>query len=62
MGIFGFQFSLEGILPAENLMPTLLSYLTYVEEGAGIVTLLSVAVVAFYAARLSPAEALKYEV
>ncbi len=65
MGIFGVQFGVGGILPAENLMPTLVSYLTYIGEAIGIAALLSVAAAAypaFYAARLNPAEALRYEV
>lgn len=65
MGIFGFQFGVGGILPGENLMPTLVSYMTYIGEAIGIAALLSVAAAAypaFYAARLNPAEALRYEV
>ena len=65
MGIFGFSFGIEGIFPAANLMPTLISYVTYIGEAIGIAALLSVAAAAypaFYAARLNPAEALRYEV
>ena len=49
------------ILDASNLV----SYFTYIGEGIGIASLLSVAAAAYpavYAARLNPAEALRYEV
>jgi len=65
IGIFGFQFGIGGVFPAQNLTPTLISYFTYMGEAIGIAGLLSVAAAAypaFYAARLNPAEALRYEV
>jgi ABC-type antimicrobial peptide transport system permease subunit len=65
VGIFGFQFGMEGVFPAANLSPVLLSYLTYIGEAVVIAAILSVgaaAYPAFYAARLNPADALRYEV
>jgi putative ABC transport system permease protein len=65
IGIFGFQFGLAGVFPAGNLTPIMINYLTYIGEAIGIAALLSVAAAAypaFYAARLNPAEALRYEV
>jgi ABC-type antimicrobial peptide transport system permease subunit len=64
VGIFGYQFGLGAVFPAD-IMPTLLNYLTYIGEAIGVAALLSVAAAAypaFYAARLHPAEALRYEV
>jgi ABC-type lipoprotein release transport system permease subunit len=65
VGIFGFQFGFGGVFPADNFMPSMLNYLTYIGEAIGIAALLSVAAAAypaFYAARLNPAEALRYDV
>jgi len=65
IGIFGFQFGIAGVFPAENLAVIMVNYLIYIGEAIGIAALLSVAAAAypaFYAARLNPAEALRYEV
>jgi ABC-type antimicrobial peptide transport system permease subunit len=65
IGIFGFQFGIAGVFPAESMGTVLMSYLTYIGEAIGIAAILSVAAAAypaFYAARLKPAEALRYEV
>jgi ABC-type antimicrobial peptide transport system permease subunit len=59
--IFGIQFSFPAVLAAANLLP----YATYIVEGIAIASLLSVAAAAYpavYAARLNPAEALRYEI
>jgi hypothetical protein len=59
--IFGIQFSFPAVLAAANLLP----YATYIGEGIAIASLLSVAAAAYpavYAARLNPAEALRYEI
>ncbi len=58
MGIFGIQF--PGKFPL-----FVLDYAIYIGEGIGVAVLLSVlaaAYPAFYAARLKPAEALRYEI
>jgi hypothetical protein len=63
--IYGIQFGIGAVLPAATLMPTLIAYLTYIGEAVGVAAILSVgaaAYPAFYAARLNPAEALRYEV
>jgi len=65
IGIFGFQFGIAGVFPSENLAIIMVNYMTYIGEAIGIAALLSVAAAAypaFYAARLNPAEALRYEV
>ncbi len=59
--IFGIQFSFPAVLAGANLLP----YVTYIGEGIAIASLLSVAAAAYpavYAARLNPAEALRYEI
>jgi len=65
VGIYTFQFGIGGVFPPDNLMPTMIQYFTYIAEGVIIAGLLSVgaaAYPAFYASRLHPAEALRYEV
>lgn len=59
--IFGSQFGFGNIFTAGALI----EYLTFIGEGIGIAGILSVAAAAypaFYAARLNPSEALRYEV
>jgi len=59
--IFGIQFSFPAVLTGANLLP----YVTYIAEGIGIASLLSVAAATYpavYASRLNPAEALRYEI
>jgi len=65
VSIYSVQFGVGGVFPAENLMPTMIQYFSYIAEGVGIAGLLSVcaaAYPAFYASRLHPAEALRYEI
>jgi putative ABC transport system permease protein len=59
--IFGIQSSFPAILASANFVP----YITYIGEGIATAALLSVAAAAYpavYAARLNPAEALRYEI
>jgi putative ABC transport system permease protein len=59
--IFGIQFSFGTVLAGANLVP----YVMYIGEGIAIAGLLSVGAAAYpavYAARLNPAEALRYEI
>jgi putative ABC transport system permease protein len=59
--IYGFQYGFPIVFSSANLVP----YVTYIVEAIGTAGLLSVAAAAypaFYAARLNPAEALRYEV
>ena len=65
IGIYGFQYGMEAVFSAENLLPVLFSYLTYIGEAIVIAAILSVGAAAYpalYAARLNPADALRYEV
>ena len=66
VAIFSLQPDMIGqIFPSENLIPVLSQYMSHIGLAIGIAALLSVAAAAypaFYAARLNPAEALRYEV
>jgi len=65
IGIFGFQFGIAGVFPAEKIAVVMVQYLFYIVEAIGVAAFLSVlaaAYPAYYAARLNPAEALRYEV
>jgi len=65
VGIFGFRFGIGGVFPADKLAIVMLQYLRYIAEAIGIAAFLSVAAAAypaFYASRLHPAEALRYEI
>jgi len=65
IGIYGVQFGMAGVFPSGKIGIVMIQYLTYIAEGVGIAGLLSVcaaAYPAFYASRLHPAEALRYEV
>jgi len=65
VGIFGVQFGIAGVFPADKIGFVMLPYLRYIGEAVGIAIFLSVAAAAypaFYAAKLHPAEALRYEI
>ena len=65
IGIFGSQFSFASVFPAGKVAAVMMDYLRYIAEGIGISILVSIAGAAypaFYASRLNPAEALRYEV
>jgi len=65
VGIFGVQFGIGGVFPADKIGIVMLQYLRYIAEAIGIAAFLSVAAAAypaFYASRLHPAEALRYEI
>jgi len=62
IGIYGFQFGAGALFPGPGVF---IEYLVYIGEAIGIAAILSVAAAAypaFYAARLNPAEALRYEI
>jgi putative ABC transport system permease protein len=59
--IYGFQYGFSIVFSSANLVP----YVTYIIEAiitAGLLSVAAAAYPAFYAARLNPAEALRYEV
>jgi ABC-type antimicrobial peptide transport system permease subunit len=65
VGIFSFQFGIGGVFPADKIAIVMIQYLRYIAEAIGIAVFLSVAAAAypaFYAAKLHPAEALRYEI
>lgn len=65
VGIFGIQFGIGGVFPPDKMGVVMIQYLEYIAEAIGIAALLSVAAAAypaFYASRLHPAEALRYEI
>jgi len=65
VAIFGFQYNVAAVFPPDELATVFAAYLTHIGESIGIAALLSVAAAAYpayYAARLNPAEALRYEV
>ncbi|RJS89322.1 FtsX-like permease family protein [Candidatus Bathyarchaeota archaeon] len=65
IGIYGVQYGIGGVFPADKIGIVMFQYLRYISEGIGISAFLSVAAAAypaFYASRLHPAEALRYEV
>ena len=65
VGIFSFQFGLEGVFPAGKIGIVMIEYMKYIGEAIGIAVFLSVAAAAYpayYAAKLHPADALRYEV
>jgi len=65
IGIFGFQFGFQGVFPPDKMAIVVIQYFRYIAEAIGIAILLSIAAAAypaFYAAKLNPAEALRYEI
>jgi len=65
IGIFGYQFGIGGVFPPDKMASVMIEYLRYIAEAVGISAFLSVAASAypaFYASRLHPAEALRYEI
>ena len=65
IGIYGVKFGLAGVFPPDKIGIVMIQYLRYIGEGIGISAFLSVAAAsypAFYASRLHPAEALRYEI
>jgi len=65
VGIFSFQFGIGGVFPPDKIGIVMLQYLRYIAEAIGIAAFLSVAAAAypaFYASKLHPAEALRYEI
>mgnify|MGYP000651512699 CR=1 FL=1 len=65
VGIFSYQFGIGGVFPPDKIASVMLQYMTYIAEAVGISAFLSVvaaAYPAFYASRLHPAEALRYEI
>jgi len=65
VGIFGIQFGIGGVFPPDKMGTVMIQYLEYIAEAIGIAAFLSVAAAAypaFYASRLHPAEALRYEI
>jgi len=65
VGIFSYQFGIAGVFPPDKMATVMLEYFRYIGEAIGISAFLSVAAAAypaFYASRLHPAEALRYEI
>ncbi|RLC64496.1 MAG: hypothetical protein DRI48_07600 [Chloroflexi bacterium] len=65
VGIYGFQYGIGGVFPPDKIGIVMLQYLRYIAEAIGISAFLSVAAAAypaFYASKLHPAEALRYEI
>jgi len=65
IGIFGYQFGIAGVFPPDKMGTVMIQYLRYIAEAIGISAFLSIAASAypaFYASRLHPAEALRYEI
>jgi len=65
VGIFGYQFGIGGVFPPDRIASVMIEYMKYIAEAIGISAFLSViaaAYPAFYASRLHPAEALRYEI
>jgi len=65
VGIYGIQFGLDKVFPPDKMGIVTIQYLRYIGEGIGISAFLSVASAAypaFYASKLHPAEALRYEI
>ena len=65
ISIYGVQYGIGAAFPADKMGIVMLQYLRYIAEGIGISAFLSViaaAYPAFYASRLHPAEALRYEI
>jgi len=65
VGIFSYQFGIGGVFPPDKIASVMIEYMRYIGEAVGISAFLSVAAAAypaFYASRLHPAEALRYEI
>jgi len=65
IGIYGFQFGFEGVFPPDKAAIVAIQYFRYIAEAIGIAIFLSIAAAAypaFYAAKLNPSEALRYEI
>jgi ABC-type antimicrobial peptide transport system permease subunit len=65
IGIYGVQFGISAIFPAANLTAVLTTYLSYIGTAIGVAALLSIGAASYpalYAARLNPAEALRFEI